>query len=73
MVLFSSMKPVIDPEILQNPLFVELMKEGLAIQDQFSAEPVYARTGKGYLKSAGVAELEKIKEAKRAKRSLVAG
>ena len=63
------MKPVIAPEILENPLFIELMKEGLAIQDQFSAEPVYARTGKGYLKPTGVAELEKIKEAKRAKRS----
>ena len=63
------MKPVVTPEILENPLFVELMKEGLAIQDQFSAEPVYARTGKGYLKPTGVAELEKIKEAKRAKRS----
>ena len=59
------MKPVIDPEILENPLFIELMKEGLAIQDQFSAEPVYSRTGKGFLKSAGVAELQKIKEAKR--------
>jgi hypothetical protein len=40
----------------------------LAIQDQFSAELVYARTGKGYLKPTGVAELEKIKNAKRAKR-----
>ena len=59
------MKPVIDPEILRNPLFIELMKEGLAIQDQFSAEPVYARTGKGYLKPTGVAELEKIKQAKK--------
>ena len=63
------MKAAINPEILENPLFIELMNEGLAIQDQFSAEPVYARTGKGYLKPTGVAELEKIKEAKRAKRS----
>ena len=67
------MKPVVDPKILENPVFQRVLREGLAIQDQFSAEPVYARTGKGYLKSAGVAELEKIKEAKRAKRSLVAG
>jgi hypothetical protein len=35
------------------------MEEGLAIQHEFSAEPVYARTGKGYLKPTGVAELEK--------------
>ena len=61
------MKPVVDPKILENPLFIELMEEGLAIQHQFSAEPVYARTGKGYLKPTGVVELEKIKQAKRAK------
>jgi len=41
----------------------------LAIQDQFSAEPVYARTGKGYLRPTGVEELAKIKKAKGAKRS----
>jgi hypothetical protein len=34
----------------------------LAIQDQFIAEPVYAKTGQGYLKSSGVAELQKIKK-----------
>ncbi len=61
------MKPVIDPELLKNPLFIELMKEGLAIQDKFSAEPVYARTGRGYLKPTGVAELEKIRESNRGK------
>jgi hypothetical protein len=62
------MKPAIDPELMRNPLFLQLMEEGLAIQHQFSAEPVYARTGKGSLKPTGVAELEKIKSAKRAKR-----
>lgn len=61
------MRPVIDPKILENPLFIELMEEGLAIQDRFSAEPIYARTGKGYLKPTGVVDLEKIKQAKRAK------
>ena len=58
------MKPAIDPEMLKNPVFQRVLREGLAIQDQFSAEPVYARTGKGYLKPTGVAELEKIKQAK---------
>jgi len=48
-----------------NPLFLEVMKEALAIQDRFSAEPIYARTGKGYLKSVGVAELEEIKRRKK--------
>ena len=51
-----------------NPLFQEVMAEALAIQDRFAAEPVYARTGKGYLKSVGVEELSRIKEEqKRAK------
>lgn len=44
-----------------DPLFQEVLKEGLAIQDRFSAEPVYAKTGKGYLKSVGVAEFEELR------------
>jgi hypothetical protein len=55
--------PTIDPKLLNSPLFRELMAEGLAMQDRFAAEPVYAKTGKGYLKSAGVEELKKIKQA----------
>ena len=54
---------VVDPKLLTNPLFQELMAEGLAMQDRFAAEPVYAKTGKGHLKSAGVDELKKIKQA----------
>ena len=57
----------IDPKLLANPLFQELMAEGLAIQDRFSAEPVYAKTGKGYLKSTGVEEIKEAKEAQRTK------
>ncbi len=57
------MNPAIDPKLLNDPVFRELMAEGLAIQDRFAAEPVYAKTGKGYLKSTGVEELKKIKEA----------
>jgi len=37
------------------------MKEALRIQDRFVAEPVFAKTGRGYLKSEGVATLQKIK------------
>jgi hypothetical protein len=44
-----------------NPLAQRILKEGLAIQDRFSAEPVYARTGKGYLKSVGVSEIAEAK------------
>lgn len=61
-----SVKTKISPELLENPLFIELMEEGLSIQEQFRAEPVYARTGKGHLEPTGVAELEKIKRAVRA-------
>ena len=60
-VRFQQMKSKIDPKLLQDPLFRALMAEGLAIQDRFSAEPVYARTGKGSLKSEGVAKLRKLK------------
>lgn len=58
------MKPEIDPKLLNGPLFRELMAEGLAMQVRFAAEPVYAKTGKGYLKSVGVEELKKLKIAR---------
>jgi len=46
----------------ENPLAQRILKEGLAIQDRFSAEPVYAKTGKGYLRSVGVSEIAEAKE-----------
>jgi hypothetical protein len=49
------MKPEVDPKLLWDPLIRELVAEGLAMQDRFAAGPVYARTGKGFLKSEGVA------------------
>ncbi len=45
-----------------DPLFLEVMHEALSIQDRFAAEPIYAKTGKGYLKSVGVAELADLKK-----------
>jgi len=53
--------PAVDPKFLDDPLFQELVAEGLRIQHRFAAEPVYAKTGKGYLKSEGVEELQRIK------------
>jgi hypothetical protein len=47
-----------------DPLFLEVMAEALAIQERFAAEPVYAKTGKGYLKSVGVSEIQAAKDAK---------
>ncbi len=57
------MKPEIDPKLLADPLFRELMAEGLAMQDRFKAEPVFAKTGRGFLESGGVAELRRLKAA----------
>jgi hypothetical protein len=37
------------------------MREALRIQDRFVAEPLFARTGRGHLKSEGVSSLNKIK------------
>jgi len=45
-----------------NPFAQAVLKEGLAIQDRFKAEPVYATTGKGSLRSVGVEEIEAAKK-----------
>lgn len=37
------------------------MREALRIQDRFMAEPLFAKTGHGYLKSEGVSTLQSIK------------
>ncbi len=49
------------PNFEDDPLFQAILREGPAIQARFKAEPVYARTGKGYLKSVGVREIEEAK------------
>jgi hypothetical protein len=61
------MNPEINPKLLNDPLFQELMAEGLAMQNRFAAEPVYAKTGKGCLRSVGVEELKQIKAAREKK------
>lgn len=52
-----------------DPLAQAILKEGLLIQDRFSAEPIYAKTGKGYLKSVGVEEFASIKKASKKAKS----
>jgi hypothetical protein len=37
------------------------MREALRIQGRFVAEPLFANTGRGYLKGEGVSTLNKIK------------
>lgn len=39
----------------------DAMRDALRIQDRFVAEPLFARTGRGHLKSEGVSTLQKIK------------
>jgi hypothetical protein len=60
-------KPKSGSPFEDNPLAQAILREGLAIQDRFSAEPVYAKTGKGYLKSVGVEEIAQAKKATRNK------
>ena len=45
------------------------LREALRIQDRFVAEPLFAKTGRGYLKSEGVSTLQKIKSSLRRKKS----
>ena len=60
------MVKLIDPLLAKDPVFQRVLADGLSIQDQFSAEPIYGRTGKGTLKSSGVAEVARAKrQAKR--------
>ena len=49
--------------------FRAAMRDALRIQDRFVAEPLFARTGRGYLKSEGVSTLQKIKANLRRKSS----
>jgi hypothetical protein len=37
------------------------LKDALRIQERFVAEPVFARTGKGYRRSESVSTLQRIK------------
>ena len=43
------------------------MREALRIQDRFVAEPLFAKTGRGHIKSEGVSTLGKIKASLRRK------
>jgi hypothetical protein len=44
-----------------NKNFRAAMRDALRIQDRFVPEPLFAKTGRGYLKSEGIATLQKIK------------
>ncbi len=55
------MDPQLKAKYEANPLARRILREGLAIQDRFSAAPVYGPTGRGSLKSAGVTEVADAK------------
>jgi len=61
------MDKALDPKLAKDPVFLRVMRDALSIQDRFSAEPVYARTGKGFLKSAGVREISRVKASRKHK------
>ncbi len=61
------MKPAIPEQFANDPLFLAVMNDALAIQDRFAAEPVYAKTGKGFLRSAGVEEIKQAKKRSKSK------
>jgi len=65
--LDASMNQAIDPKLLNDPAFQRVLNDALAIQDRFVAEPIYAKTGKGFLKSAGVDNLKATKAAQKTK------
>ena len=68
--LDASMNQAIDPKLLNDPAFQRVLNDALAIQDRFVAEPIYAKTGKGFLKSAGVYELKATKSAQKKRSNL---
>ncbi len=50
------------PEASEVDLVDLALQESLGMVDRFSAEPVFGPTGRGYLASAGVSELQQLKE-----------
>ncbi|NCX36561.1 MAG: hypothetical protein EBX19_08180 [Actinobacteria bacterium] len=56
------MEKIPQDRLREDPVFQRVLADGLAIQDRFSAEPVYGQTGKGKLKSTGVKEVAKAKQ-----------
>jgi hypothetical protein len=60
-------KAGLDPARINDPVFMSVLQDALEIQDRFSAEPVYAKTGKGFLRSVGVEEVAKAKKLNPAK------
>lgn len=63
------MNEALKAKYANHPLAQAILKDALAIQERFSAEPIYAKTGKGFLKSAGVEEIKQAKAASKKSKS----
>ncbi len=55
------MDPKLKAKFETHPMAQRILREGLAIQNRFSAAPVFGPTGKGSLKSTGVSEVAEAK------------
>jgi hypothetical protein len=51
-----------EAEKKRRALIKRVTQDGLKIQHRFKAEPLFARTGKGYMASEGVTTIQKIKQ-----------
>ncbi len=54
-----------EPAAPVNVTLAQLVAEGLRIQHRFTPEPVYARTGRGFLRSSGISEIAEAKARER--------
>jgi len=49
-------------EILKDPIFQETLKIGLEEQWKYSPDSTISKTGKGFLRSSGVLEIQRAKK-----------
>ena len=63
------MDKALQAKYANHPLAQAILKDALEIQDRFAAEPVYAKTGKGFLRSTGVEEINHARAADSKKKS----
>ena len=66
--MILAMNSAVDPKLMNDPVFQRVLADALSIQDRFAAEPVYAKTGRGFLKSEGVAALKKLKASRKTRK-----
>jgi hypothetical protein len=58
-------KAALQKRLAENPALREALEIAIADQWKYKAEPVFAKTGKGFLRSTGVSEQQAVKDATR--------